>query len=77
MTAASAATAAPVDWTIALTEGKARVKLADGKVFEAPNKAGDVFWEEASTHTVENVGGRNMRAYMVELKGRDYQPSTG
>jgi hypothetical protein len=36
-----------------------------------------VFWEDAVTHTVENIGGSGVRAYMVELKDRDWQPSTG
>jgi hypothetical protein len=58
----------PDHLTIALTAIKARVTLPDGKVVVAQNKLGDVFWEPASTHQVENVGGSNSRAYLVELK---------
>ncbi len=54
---------------IVLTPIKARVSLPDGKTIEAENKPGDVFWEDAVTHSVENVGRTGTRAYMVELKG--------
>ena len=43
--------------------------LPDGKTFVAENKAGDTFFEAASTHSVENVGGRESRVLLVELKG--------
>ena len=60
---------------IAITAVKARVTLADGKSFIAENKPGDAFWEEASTHSVENIGGSGSRAYMIELK--DPPPKRG
>jgi beta-alanine degradation protein BauB len=53
---------------IAITPIKGRITLPDGKSFVAENKAGDVFWEDAVTHSVENIGGSSARAYMVELK---------
>ena len=53
---------------IAITAIKARVTLADGKQFLAENKPGDAFWEDAVTHSVENIGGAGARAYMIELK---------
>ena len=58
----------PPHLTIALSPGKARVKLPDGKMFEASNQLGDVFWSEAETHEVENVSGKDMRALLIELK---------
>lgn len=58
----------PAHLNVAMTPIKARVSLPDGKNFIVENKAGDVFWEEASTHSVENIGGSNARAYMIELK---------
>ncbi|MEO8278959.1 MAG: hypothetical protein ABI564_04665 [Ideonella sp.] len=58
----------PAHLNIAMTPIKAKVTLPDGKVIIAQNQAGDVFWEEAGTHQVENIGGSNARAYMVELK---------
>ena len=60
----------PAHLNIAMTPIKARVTLAGGKTFIAENKAGDVFWEEATTHSVENIGGSGARAYMVELKSQ-------
>jgi len=60
---------------IAITAVKARITLADGKSLIAENKPGDAFWEEASTHSVENIGGSGSRAYMIELK--DPPPKRG
>jgi beta-alanine degradation protein BauB len=59
----------PPHVNIVLTPIKARVTLPDGKAIEVENKPGDVFWEGAVTHTVENIGRTGARAYMVELKG--------
>ena len=67
----------PAHLTIPLTDGKARVRKADGTYFEASGKAGKVFWAPAETHEVENVSGRGMHAYMIEFKDKDWQPSTG
>ena len=58
----------PAHLTVALSPGKARVKLPDGKTFVGENQLGDVFWSEAETHEVENISGKNMRALLVELK---------
>ncbi len=67
----------PPHLNVLLTDAKAKITTADGKTFVGENKAGDVFWEDAVTHTVENIGGTGVRAYMVELKGRDWKASTG
>ena len=53
---------------IALTPIKVKVTLQDGSTVLAENKAGDVFWEGAVTHSVENIGGSGARAYMIELR---------
>lgn len=58
----------PAHLTIALSEAKVRVTLADGKSLVAANKLGDVFWSDAETHAVENIGGGVMRALIVEIK---------
>jgi len=58
----------PAHLTIALSDAKVRVTLPDGKRIEATNKLGDVFWSEAETHAVENIGGANVRALIVEFK---------
>jgi hypothetical protein len=67
----------PAHVTVSLTAGKVKVASPDGtsKIDEAP--AGTVFFAPAETHSVENIGGSNMRAYIVELKDRDWKPSTG
>jgi hypothetical protein len=67
----------PAHLNVLLTDAKAKIITPDGKTVIGQNKAGDVFWEEAVTHTVENIGGSGVRAYMVEIKDRDWQPSTG
>ena len=59
---------------IALTPVMARVTLPGGKTFVTEAKAGAVFWEEAGTHEVENIGGSSARAYMVELKDVPTKP---
>ena len=59
----------PAHLTIALSDAKVRVTLPDGKQIIAENKLGDVMWSEAETHTTENIGGRAVRALIVEIKG--------
>ena len=54
--------------TVVFSDIKARVTLPDGKTFVAENKSGDVFFEPAGTHSVENIGGRDTRALLIELK---------
>lgn len=59
----------PPHVNIVMTPIKARISLPDGKTIEAESKPGDVFWEDAVTHSVENTGRTGTRAYMIELKG--------
>jgi quercetin dioxygenase-like cupin family protein len=40
----------------------------DGTSSETSAKAGDVFWRDETTHTVENVGATEVRAIAIELK---------
>lgn len=58
----------PAHLTVALSPAKVRIKLPDGRTFIGENKLGDVFWSEAETHEVENIGGKDVRALMIELK---------
>ena len=48
--------------------------VGSGKTFVAENKPGDAFWEDAVTHSVENIGGSGARAYMIELKETPPKP---
>ncbi len=66
----------PAHLTVSLTDAKARVLLDNGRVILAENKTGDMFWAPAETHTVENVGKQDVRAYIVELKDANWKPST-
>jgi quercetin dioxygenase-like cupin family protein len=63
--------------TVALTPAKVRVTGEDGKVQIHDIAAGTVFWEPASTHSAENVGGSGARMVLVEIKDKDWKPATG
>jgi beta-alanine degradation protein BauB len=67
----------PQHLTMQLTDAKVKVTGADGKTFVADAKAGDMFWSPAETHTTENLTGTMVRAYIVEMKDKDWKPSTG
>jgi hypothetical protein len=58
----------PAHLTVALTDARVRITLADGHEIEASNKLGDVFWSEPETHTVENIGSGVVRALIIEVK---------
>ena len=67
----------PDHLTIAMASGKVRATLPDGKQLLRDVPQGLVFYSPAETHAVENIGGANYRAYIIELKGPGYKPSTG
>jgi quercetin dioxygenase-like cupin family protein len=54
--------------TVVLTPGKVKVTLPDGKSFVEEGKPGDVFFEPAGTHSVENIGTRETRSLLIEIK---------
>lgn len=59
----------PPHLTIMLTDVKAKVTKPGKDPFIAENKAGDTFWDAGGPHVVENMGSRDSRIYLVELKG--------
>jgi hypothetical protein len=67
----------PARVTIALTGARYKVTTPEGKVIQREVEPGDVFFGEAVTHSTENIGGTGTRSYIVELKDRDWKPSTG
>lgn len=67
----------PAHLVVAMSDGKVKITTEDEKVIAADQKSGGVFWEPAVTHTVENISGRPMRAYLVEIKDKDWKASTG
>lgn len=62
---------------IMLSDAKLRTITPDGKeVLESP-KAGEVGWEDAEQHICENLSGENVRCYVIEIKDKDWKPSSG
>lgn len=66
----------PGHLSIQLTDAKVKI-VQNGKTVVAQGKAGDMFWSPEEWHTVENIGGAEVHAYMVELKDANWKPSTG
>jgi len=52
----------------ALSSGKSKYTLADGKTEEREMKAGTAVWSDGVTHGTENIGTTETRALVVELK---------
>lgn len=50
------------------TSYKARIELADGSQLMSEHRAGDAFWNEATRHTVENLGDTPIHNLVVEVK---------
>lgn len=63
--------------TVSLTGAKAKIINAEGKAVVRDIPVGHVFFSPAETHTTENIGGSGTRTYIIELKGKDWKPSTG
>jgi hypothetical protein len=63
--------------TVSLTGAKARITSAEGKTVVRDIPVGHVFFSPAETHTTENIGGSGTRTYIIELKAKDWKPSTG
>ena len=67
----------PAHVTVSLTGAKLKVTSANGKVDFVDIPPGYVFFEEAVTHSAEIIGGSGTRTCIIELKGKDWKPSTG
>ncbi len=63
--------------TVSLTGAKLKVTTPDGKATFEDIPAGTVFFAPAEIHAAEIIGGLGTRSYIVELKGKDWKPSTG
>ena len=66
----------PAHVTVSLTGAKLR-KTENGKVSLVDIPPGHVFYAAAETHAAEVIGGSGTRTYIIELKGKDWKPSTG
>lgn len=51
-----------------LTPSRARITLADGSQRISEHQAGDVSWEKATSHSVENIGSTVIHNLVIELK---------
>jgi hypothetical protein len=67
----------PAHLTIYLTPVRIRGRKDDGTTVVSDRKEGEVAWFEAGWHASENVGPAGARLCMVELKDKDWKPSTG
>jgi hypothetical protein len=58
----------PPHLTVVLTDVKAKLTLPGKDPQLVQNASGDVFWDPGGPHIVENVGSRDSKVYLVELK---------
>jgi hypothetical protein len=66
----------PAHITVSLTGAKLK-KTENGTVNLVDIPPGHVFYAAAETHAAEVIGGSGTRTYIIELKGKDWRPSTG
>jgi hypothetical protein len=62
---------------IMLTDAKFRTVLPDGTEELSDAKAGEVGWEAAATHRCENILGNQAGLFVIEIKDKNWKPSTG
>ena len=58
----------PANVSYYLSDGKLRIRLADGKTVDKEPKSGTAGWSDAVTHAVENIGTTDFTQVQVELK---------
>jgi hypothetical protein len=62
--------------TISLTGAKLKATMPDGTTSFKDVPAGTVFFAPAETHSAEIIGGFGTLTYIIELKGKDWKPSS-
>ena len=67
----------PAHLSMVSSDAKVKVTTDDGKVLTVEAKAGDMFWSPAEIHTTENISGHSVRSFIIEVKDKDWKPSTG
>jgi hypothetical protein len=67
----------PAHVTVSLTGAKLKKTEPGGRTTIAEIPPGHVFFQEAETHSAEVIGGAGTRTFIVELKDRDWKPSSG
>ena len=63
----------PANVAVFLTDGQAKFTMPDGKVVDAPVKAGTTQWDAGGKHNPENVGDTPFELILVELKHKPAQ----
>jgi hypothetical protein len=63
--------------TVSLTGAKLKVETPGSKATFEDIPPGTVFFAPAEVHSAEVIGGFGTRSYIIELKGKDWKPSTG
>ena len=58
----------PAHLTVVLADWQGKATAPDGTVRDRARKLGDVFWSEAETHKVENIGKSTSRVLIIVLK---------
>jgi quercetin dioxygenase-like cupin family protein len=58
----------PAYLSYAVTTATAKTTFPDGKTVVKDRKAGEVYWGEPVTHSVENVGTTEFHMVVIELK---------
>jgi hypothetical protein len=54
--------------TISLTDGRLKITKPDKEPMILDAKAGDVIWDPSGPHAIQNLGSRNTRAFLIEIK---------
>src|SRR4029453_4806655 len=67
----------PAHVRVSFTGAKMKGATSDGKTTFRDVPVGHTFFAEAETHAVEIIGGYDTRSYIIELKGKEWKPSTG
>ena len=67
----------PAHLYIMLTDAKLRTVAPDGKEILENAKAGEIGWAPAEKHICESLQGNNAAVYVIEIKDKDWKPSTG
>ena len=67
----------PAHLYIMKTDAKQRIVTPDGKESFENAKAGEVGWEPAGQHIAEIMDGKDAACYVIEIKDKDWKPSTG
>ena len=67
----------PAHLYIMKTDARLRIVAPDGKESFETSKAGEVGWEPAEEHIAENLMGNDASCYLIEIKDKDWKPSTG